>query len=135
VVQPPTTTDTAFRASTTVLVAVSSAHVREGLVAMLGAVESFQVVGEASTGEQALELARASRPHLALIEQELAGLAGLDGWSTIYALQAEQLAQVVIALGWRGDGSLAQVAGAQAWVQMGTAPRELLSSVEAAIQA
>jgi len=115
-----------------VLVAVRSAHVREGLVAMLGAVEGFQVVGEASTGEHALELARALRPHLALIDQELAGL---DGWWTINALQTEQLAQVVIALGWRGDGSLAQVAGAQAWVQMGTAPRELLNSVEAAIQA
>ena len=98
---------------------------------MFGAVEGFQVVGEASTGEQALELARAFKPRLALIDQELAGL---DGWWTINALQAEQLAQVIIALGWRGNGSLAQVAGAQAWVQLGTAPRELLSSVEAAIQ-
>jgi DNA-binding response OmpR family regulator len=99
---------------------------------MFGAVDGFHVVAEASTGEQALELARACRPHLALIDLELSGL---DGWWTINALQAEQLAQVIIALGWRGNGSVAQVAGAQAWVQMGTAPRELLNSVEAAIQA
>ena len=97
---------------------------------MLGAVDGFQVVGEASTGEQALELARRFRPHLALVDQELAGL---GGWWTINALQTERLAQVVVALGWRGDGVLAQVAGAQAYVQMGTAPRELLSSVEAAM--
>jgi DNA-binding NarL/FixJ family response regulator len=134
VLQPlaPNAQDETVRATTTVLVAVCSPHVREGLVAMFGAVEGFQVVGEASTGEQALELARTFRPHLALIDQDLAGL---DAWWTINALQAEQLAQVIIALGWRGNGSLAQVTGAQAWVQLGTAPRELLNSVEAAIRA
>jgi response regulator NasT len=99
---------------------------------MLGAVGSFQVIGEAATGEQALELARAFRPHLALVDQDLAGL---GGWWTINALQTEQLAEVIVALGWRGDGVVAQVAGAQAYVQLGTAPRELLSSVQAAITA
>jgi len=99
---------------------------------MLGAVGGFQIVGEAATGEQALELARAFRPHLALVDQDLAGL---DGWWTINALQTEHLAKVIVALGWRGDGLVAQVAGAQAYVQMGTAPRELLSSVLAAISA
>jgi two-component system, NarL family, invasion response regulator UvrY len=106
--------------------------VREGLVAMLGAVGGFQIVGEAATGEHALELARAFRPHLALIDQDLAGL---GGWWTINLLQSEQLARVIVALGWRGDGVVAQIAGAQAYVQMGTAPRELLRSVEAAISA
>jgi len=125
------TTDSAVPA-TTVLVAVHSAQVREGLVAMFGAVDGFRVIGEASTGEQALELARAFKPQLALIDQDLAGL---GGWWTINALQSEQLAQVIVALGWRCNESLAQVAGAQAWVQLGTAPRELLSCVEAAIQA
>jgi DNA-binding NarL/FixJ family response regulator len=98
---------------------------------MLGAREGFQVVGEAATCEEALELARTHHPYLALIDQELSGLGGC--W-TIRAVQSEQLAQVIVALGRRADGVLAEVAGAQAYVQMGTAPRELLSTLEAAIR-
>jgi DNA-binding NarL/FixJ family response regulator len=43
---------------TTVLVAVSSPRVREALVAVIGAMEGFRVVGEATTAERALQLAR-----------------------------------------------------------------------------
>jgi DNA-binding NarL/FixJ family response regulator len=115
-----------------VLVAVQSYEVREGLVAMLSAREGFQVIGEAATCEEALEVARTHHPYLALIDQELPGLGGC--W-TIRAVQSENLAQVIVALGRRADGVLAEVAGAQAYVQMGTAPRELLSTLEAAIRA
>jgi two-component system invasion response regulator UvrY len=125
-----TATDEVVRAHTTVLVAVQSAEVREGLVAMLGAVEGFHVVGEAATGEQAVELARTCRPHLALIDQELPGM---GGWWTIRVLHGERLTRVIVALGRRADGVLAKVAGAQAYVQMGTAPRELLSTLHAAL--
>jgi len=126
----PYDADTPINGCTTVLVAVQSADVREGLVAMLGAIDGFQVIGEAATGEQALELARARRPRLALVDQELAGL---GGWWTINALRTEQLADVIVGLGWRGDGRLCRDAGARAYVELGTAPRALLDSVEAAM--
>jgi response regulator NasT len=99
---------------------------------MLGAREGFQVIGEAATAEQALELARELRPRLVLIDQDPSGP---DCWETMRALHSERLAEVVVALGRRADGDLAQLAGAQAYVQMGTAPRELLSALEAAIRA
>jgi DNA-binding NarL/FixJ family response regulator len=99
---------------------------------MLGALDGFQVVGEAATDEQAIELARKLRPQLALIDQELSGY---GGWWAIHALQNEQLADVIVALGRRGDGLLARLAGAQAYVQIGTAPRELLSALQAAMHA
>ena len=115
---------------TTVLVAVESAQVREGLVAMLGALDGFRVIAEADTDETAIDAARMQRPQLALIELELSGC---GGWWAIRQMEAERLADVVVALGRRADGALAQLVGAQSYVQMGTSPRDLLSALEAAV--
>ncbi len=98
---------------------------------MLDALDGYRVVAETSTDTQALELARYWRPHLALIDQELSGY---GGWWTINALQREGLADVIVALGRRGEGQSAQLAGAQAYVQVGCAPRELLSALREALQ-
>jgi DNA-binding NarL/FixJ family response regulator len=116
--------------STTVLVAVESAQVREGLVAMLGAVDGFRVVAEASSDTDAVEAARAHRPYLALVELELSGCGGF--WA-IRHIESEGLATVVVALGRRADFALAELLGAHSYVQMGTSPRDLLTTVEAAL--
>jgi DNA-binding NarL/FixJ family response regulator len=115
---------------TTVLVAVGSATVREALVAMLGAIDGFRIVCEADSADAALECARCQRPRLALIEPELSNC---GGWWVIQQIRIEQLACVVVALGRRGDGTLAQMVGAQSYVQMGIAPRDMLSTLEAAM--
>jgi len=115
---------------TTVLVAIGSATVREALVAMLGAIDGFSVVCEADSADAALECARRQRPRLALIEPELSDC---GGWWVIQQVRSEQPACVVVALGRRADGALAQLVGAQSYVQMGIAPRDLLSALEAAM--
>ena len=115
---------------TTVLVAIASATVREALVAMLGAIGGFHVVCETDSAEAALECARRQRPRLALIEPELSNC---GGWWAIQQIRAEQLACVVVGLGKRADGTVAQMAGAQSYVQIGTSPRDLLSTLEAAV--
>jgi DNA-binding NarL/FixJ family response regulator len=115
---------------TTVLVAVESAHMREALVAILGALDGFHVVAEAASGDQALELARHVRPRLALVEQELSGHCG--PW-TIQCMRREGLVQVIVALGRGADGPQARLAGACAYVQMGTPPRDLLKALREAI--
>jgi DNA-binding NarL/FixJ family response regulator len=115
---------------TTVLVAVESAQVREALVAMLGALDGFRVVAEASNDEAAVEAARTQRPYLALVDTELSGGCG---WWAIQQMQAGSLVQVVVALGRRADSLLAQHIGAHTYVQMGTSPRDLLSAVQAAV--
>ena len=51
----------------------------------------------------------------------------------IQQMQAESLVQVVVALGRRAHGVLAQHIGAQVYVQMGTSPRDLLSALQAAV--
>jgi DNA-binding NarL/FixJ family response regulator len=116
---------------TTVLVAVEPARVREALVAMLGATDGFRIVAEADTDEAALEAARRQHPRLVLIEPELSNC---GGWWVIQQIRAEALACVVVALGRKANGgSLAQMAGAQSYVQMGTSPRDLLSALETAM--
>lgn len=115
---------------TTVLVAVESNQVREGLVAMLGAVDGFKVVAEAATDEAAVEAARAHRPFLALVELELSGCGGF--WA-IRQIESEQLASVVVALGRRANVAVTQLIGAHSYIQMGTSPRDLLDTVEAAL--
>ena len=115
---------------TTVLVAVESDQVREGLVAMLGALDGFRIVAEACTDDLALAAARSERPQLALVELELSGC---GGWWAIREMQAEHLAGVVVALGRRADGALARSVGARSYVQMGTSPRDLLSVLQAAV--
>jgi len=115
---------------TTVLVAVESAQVREALAAMLAAHDGFRIVAEAADGDQALDLARASRPHLAIVDEELSGHCG--PW-IIQCMQREDLARVIVAIGRTADGFQARVAGACAYVQMGTPPRDLLSALRAAV--
>jgi two-component system, NarL family, invasion response regulator UvrY len=111
---------------------VQSPEVREGLVAMLGALDGFQVVGEADSYDEVVEFARRLRPQLALIDQDLSGH---GGWWAIQALRTEELVDVIVALGRRADGLLAQLAGAHAYVQIGCAPRDLLSVLELAMTA
>ena len=112
------------------LVAVQSAHVREALVAMLGAIDGFRIVAEVDNYQAAVESARRRRPHLALVEPELSDH---RGWWAIQQIQAERAAGVIVALGRRADTRLAHFVGAQSYVQMGVAPRDLLSALEAAV--
>jgi DNA-binding NarL/FixJ family response regulator len=115
---------------TTVLVAVGPPQVREALVAMLGALEGFRVVAEADSDEAAVDAARSQRPRLALIEAELSNC---GGWWAIQQIQQEGLAGVVVALGRRAEARLAEMVGAQSYVQMGIAPRDLLTTLQAAM--
>jgi DNA-binding NarL/FixJ family response regulator len=123
----------AAHTTTTVLVAVESAQVREALVAMLGALDRFRVVAEADTDSAAIEAARRLRPHLALVEPELSGC---GGWWAIRQIQVEHLAGVVVGIGRRADClglNNGDVGGAHRYIQIGTSPRELLSALEMAM--
>jgi DNA-binding NarL/FixJ family response regulator len=116
---------------TTVLVAVGTPQVREALVAMLGALDGFRVVAEADSDEAAVEAARSQRPRLALIEAELSDC---GGWWAIQQIQQEGLAGAVVALGRRAEAGLAKMVGAQSYVQMGISPRDLLTTLQAAVR-
>jgi DNA-binding NarL/FixJ family response regulator len=117
----------------TVLVAVRSGQVREALAALIGSLDGFRVVGEAATHEQALAIARTSRPRVDVVDEELPGR---DVGSTILALYEEGLAHAIVAIGTRADGTgRAHAAGACAYLQMGASPDDILHALTTAATA
>ncbi|PTL81587.1 response regulator transcription factor [Vitiosangium sp. GDMCC 1.1324] len=64
--------------SITVLIIDDHTVVRQGVRALLGAQEDIEVVGEASSGEQALELAREHAPDVALMDLLMPGIGGIE---------------------------------------------------------
>ena len=111
------------------LVAVESAQVREASGRDAGALDGFESSPKPDNDEAAVEAARRSTRRLALIEPELPAV-GAGGPSSRFRRNGWR------AWSWRWagapDGALAQLVGAQSYVQMGTSPRDLLSAVQAA---
>ncbi|QRK04840.1 response regulator transcription factor [Archangium violaceum] len=64
--------------SITVLIIDDHTVVRQGVRALLGVQEDIEVVGEASSGEQALELAREYAPDVALMDLLMPGIGGIE---------------------------------------------------------
>jgi two-component system response regulator NreC len=63
--------------------------VREGLRALLSGREDMTVVGEASTGTQAVELATALEPDVVVMDLTLPGISGLDATELIAGRRPE----------------------------------------------
>lgn len=60
------------------LIADDHAVVREGLRLILTAQRDFEVVGEAATGREAVELAQRLKPDVVLMDISMPELSGLD---------------------------------------------------------
>jgi len=61
-----------------VLLADDHALVRAGIRSLLGAMAEVEVVGEASSGEEALELAQRKNPDVVLMDIAMRGITGLE---------------------------------------------------------
>lgn len=70
-------------AKTRILIADDHAIVREGVRMILAAEHDFDVVGEASSGEQALELIETLRPHVVVMDISMPGIGGIEATEKI----------------------------------------------------
>ncbi|MFD4788343.1 response regulator [Streptomyces sp. NPDC058459] len=111
-----------------VLVAEDQSAVRAGLVLILGSAPGIDVAGEAADGERAVELARALRPDVVLMDVQLPLL---DGVSATRLIVAEGLADVLVLTTFDLDEYVfgALRAGAAGFLLKDAEARELVAAV------
>ncbi|UYN82779.1 MAG: response regulator transcription factor [Microcella sp.] len=115
--------------SVRVLVADDHAVVRAGIVALLAAENGIEVVGEASDGEQAVELAVALRPDLVVMDVRMPRLTG-DEATAIIRQRAPEV-RVLVLTTYETDASIlaAIEAGASGYLLKAAPADELIAGV------
>jgi two-component system response regulator NreC len=105
------------------------AVMRAGLRALLGSEPDMKIVGEASTGEEAVELAERLRPDVAVMDLSMPGIGGLAATRQI---TAKQLPTRVIVLTLHGESEFLLPlleAGGSGYVTKSSADRELVQGI------
>jgi DNA-binding NarL/FixJ family response regulator len=115
----------------TVLLADDHTVVREGLRTLLDGEGDIQVVGQAATGREAVELARKLRPCVVVMDIAMPVLNGLE--ATRQILKANPAAKVLILSAHSDDTYLEEVVslGASGFMIKQTSARELCRAVRA----
>jgi DNA-binding NarL/FixJ family response regulator len=114
-----------------VVVADDEALVRRGLAVLLRAEPGFDVVGEAADGDQAVELARAARPDVVLMDIRMPRLDGIEATRRITDDPALAGTRVLILTTFDLDDYVfsALRAGASAFLLKDTLPEDMLAAV------
>jgi len=115
---------------TSVLIVDDHPVFRRGLTVLLGA-EGFAVVGEAASGEEAVEAARALHPDLVIMDLGLPGMGGVAATAHVLAEVADTR---VLILTMRDDDASVQAAieaGAHGYVVKDSSPEEILAALGA----
>jgi DNA-binding NarL/FixJ family response regulator len=102
---------------------------RSGIGTLIATQSDMQLVGEASTGKEAVQLHRELNPDVTLMDLQMPEMSGLDA---IIAIRSENpTARIIVLTTYSGD-ALAQralKAGAQAYVLKGLVRTEILNTI------
>ncbi|MFB7907186.1 response regulator [Kitasatospora sp. NPDC056076] len=114
-----------------VLLADDQALLRGAFRMLIDAEEDMEVVGEAADGREAVELARATKPDLVLMDIRMPGADGLGATAEICADEELSGTRVLILTTFEIDEYVAQAlrAGAGGFLGKGADPKELLAAV------
>jgi DNA-binding NarL/FixJ family response regulator len=117
---------------TTVLLVDDHPLVRQGLQAVLSTVDDITVVGEASDGRAAVELAAELEPDVIIMDLQLPGLHGIDATREIVA--ARPGTAVLVLTMFEDDDMVfsAVSAGAAGYLLKGAAGADIVTAVRAA---
>jgi DNA-binding NarL/FixJ family response regulator len=117
--------------NTRVLVADDHTVFRYGMRAVLANVRGFEVVGEASTGEEAVEKATDLVPDIVLMDIQMPGMNGIEATRKI--VQANPEVGVVVVTMFGDDDSVfsAMRAGARGYVLKGAGVEEVMKVLRA----
>ncbi len=115
-----------------VLVADDQAAVRGGFAALIDAQETMRVVGEATNGREAVDLARRVFPHVVLMDIRMPVLDGLEATRIICADAGLARTRVLVLTTFDLDEYVysALRTGASGFLLKETRPRELLDAIE-----
>ncbi|MER5888993.1 response regulator transcription factor [Streptomyces sp. NPDC001941] len=118
---------------TTVLVVDDQFLIRAGLVGLLRAAPGIEVVGEAENGEQAVDLAAATRPDVILMDLRMPGMGGIDATREILSRAADPAPRVLVLTTFDLDEYVygALRAGASGFLLKDSGPERLLAAVAA----
>ena len=114
-----------------ILVAENHPVVRLGIRELLGGRPDWEIVGEAQTGRQALELARRTRPDVAVLDLSLPELAGVEA---IRQIRVDAPATEICVFSMHDDETFVGdsiIAGARAYVLKSEPGARLLDAVDA----
>jgi DNA-binding NarL/FixJ family response regulator len=115
-----------------VVVADGQALVRAGFRALLAARDRVRVVGEAATGEEAVELSRRLRPGVVMIDAGLPGLGSVEATARI--CEESGIAVMLLTTCERDERIFGALrAGASGVLLKNTEPSELVRGVEALV--
>lgn len=114
-----------------VLIADDHPLFRHGIVALLSATPDMEVVGEASTGEEAMVLAATLAPDLVLMDIQMPGVNGVE--ATRQILRASPHVRILMVTMFEDEASVftAMRAGARGYVLKDTEKAELLRAIRA----
>ena len=112
-----------------ILIADDHPVFRFGLRALLGAEPDFVVIGEATTGEEALALAESLQPDVILMDVNMPDLNGIE--ATRRALEVSPTIGVLIVTMFEDDASVfaAMRAGARGYLLKGAAGEETIRAI------
>ena len=103
--------------------------VREGLAALINDQADMRIVGQGSTGHEAIKLFRDLQPDVALMDVRLPDISGIDAMITILSEFPE--ARVVIVTSSEGDVEMQRAleGGARGYMLKSMPPREVLEAI------
>ena len=104
---------------------------RDGLHGLLDSHTDMEVVGEAATGDEVVELAATLQPEVILMDIKMPGLNGIEATRTILSANAE--IRVLIITMFEDDDFVfaAMRAGARGYLLKGTSQAEMLHAIRA----
>ena len=104
---------------------------RQGLRSLLTSMAGIDVVGEAADGNEAVAIARATSPHVVLMDLHMPNTGGIEGTAAL-AAELPDVAVLVLTM-MEDDSSLfaALRAGARGYVMKGAGQDELRRAIEA----
>ena len=104
--------------------------VRAGLASMLGTQPQLEVIGSASSGEEAMEMLRLTPVDVLLLDLRMPGMSGID---VLHSLKARTLAaRVIILTSFETDEDIyrAVQAGAQGYLLKDTSLKEMIEAIQ-----